>query len=231
MQYLVNETAIVAENDRHISSSGSLRDHVGMINAALHFLDDFGRLRRHTDDVEKNVLILGMRLFNSAAGALRLARGGYYQQAFMLVRDLVETGLLLELFVADRQAVQDWTSADQNTRESRFKPVKVREWLEKLDGAAPRDRRAFYKLLSGYAVHVTPDGFILMAQNGMVMRGPFPDAGRITAAVEDIVKSLSAGAALLATWFEGKGGEGDASLQAFWPAWSAWKERYLPAGI
>jgi hypothetical protein len=49
---------------------------------------------------------LAVRVFNAAGACLKLARGGYFQPAFAMVRDMLEIEFLSDLFRRDPSALQ-----------------------------------------------------------------------------------------------------------------------------
>lgn len=192
--YLVDESAIVAQNDATVLADASLQKHVQMINRSLDFIEQALRVHAHQTDDELMVHRLAIRCFNSGAAALQLARSGYYNQCVSLVRDIIESTLLLDLFKRDSIAVTEWRTASAAEREKKFGPVKVRLRLEELDrqdGNGPLRRDATYKRFSTYGAHPSPESFILISPNMMTQIGPFPDAARMKAMVEEIVKHLT----------------------------------------
>jgi hypothetical protein len=146
--YLVDETRIEAAQDATIVRSGELRDHIAIINGALDLISRLPAARPHRDEDELIVFRLMVRCFNSGASCLRLLRGGYYQPAFSMIRDVIETGFLLDLFKRDKGELVKWRSLPAREREKRFKPVEVRKRLDELDGLREGRRASAYKLLS-----------------------------------------------------------------------------------
>jgi hypothetical protein len=192
--YFVDEAAIVAQNDAAVLADIVLQKHVQMINRSLDFIDRALRSHVHRSDDELMVHRLAIRCLNSGAAALRLARCGYYNQGLSLVRDIMETMLLLDLFARERALVTQWRTASAAEREKNFGPVKVRLRLEELDtknGNEPFRRNLTYKRLSTYGAHASPEGFALISPNMMTQIGPFPDAARMKALVEEIVQHLT----------------------------------------
>lgn len=156
---ILDETPIEFENDTFINSDAKLVAHVKLIEAGLLYLNAILKEQPHKSDEELITLRLGVRLFNSAAAAMKLLRAGYYQPALTLVRDIMETGALLDLFNHDRTQLTDWLSLEPKKRDKQFSPFKVRLKLEGVDGRAGREREDAYKRLCAYAAHVTPEGF------------------------------------------------------------------------
>lgn len=137
---------------------------------------------------------LAIRSFNSGAAALRLARSGYYNHCISLVRDIIETTLLLDLFKREPSTIFEWRTASAVDRDKNFSPVKVRRLLVDIDtrgGKAATRRDKTYKRFCTYGTHPSPESFVLITPNAMTQIGPFPDVSRMRAMVEEIVRHLT----------------------------------------
>jgi hypothetical protein len=75
----IDETPTEQENDRIVQIDPALRDHLKLIHSAYDLLPVLIRHIAHKDASELAFVQLAIRLFNSAASALKLARSGYYQ--------------------------------------------------------------------------------------------------------------------------------------------------------
>ena len=64
----------------------------------MDLIDYFCRQYKHRKQDELTVQLLGIRLFNASASALKLLLSGYYQTAALQERDLLEMAFLLDLF-------------------------------------------------------------------------------------------------------------------------------------
>lgn len=103
--------------------------------------------------VVENVL---RRIVNAALGSLRLATGGYYDEALATLRVCAESVNLVELFVADPAQELAWNSATATDRQKQFRPVKVRESLVTA-GISPAYDHVAYAALCDAGVHLTPE--------------------------------------------------------------------------
>lgn len=189
--YLVDESKVIAANDRFIEAEQALLDHTAAINQSLEFISEIARLHQHQSEEELVALRLAIRCFNSGAAALRLIRCGYYQQGFSTVRDIIETAFLLDLFEYDSDAFKRWISAAPRDREREFKTVKVRERLDERDGFQDKKRAEAYQLFSKYASHPTPEGFAVISPENQTQIGPFPDEERLGAGLVELSRYLS----------------------------------------
>ncbi len=226
--YLVDETRIEATQDESIAGSGELRDHVAVINSALDLISRLPAAHPHRDEDELIIFRLMVRCFNSAASSLRLLRCGYYQPAFSMIRDLIETTFLLDLFKREKAEIAEWRSLPAKDREARFKPVRVRERLDKLDGFKEARRAAAYKLLSTYAAHPTPEGFIIISPDRMTSVGPFPDQKRLTSGLQELAKHLTYAAVLISGHADDSNYAVLAAKAAFFTVIEPWQEKYMP---
>ena len=96
------------------------------------------------------------RAYSSARAALRLMRGGYYDEALSCVRSSGELANLLMLFRQDKESFQVWNAMDDAARRKSFSAFGVRKRLEKIDVPAAVDKD-IYSALSIIGVHATPE--------------------------------------------------------------------------
>jgi hypothetical protein len=136
------------------------------------------------------VLRLLVRLFNSTNAALKLARAGYFQPAFTLVRDILELEFLADLFSRDRNYLTKWISLDDRERVKHFKQVTIRTILDDLDGFKEKRRAEAYTILSKYAAHPSPHAFHLISPDNFTKVGPFPSGDVIGAFLHELVKHV-----------------------------------------
>ena len=119
----------------------------------------------------------GIRLFNAASASIKLALSGYYQKAFDQVRDVIETGFLVDYLISHPQEIAVWRAADKKVRKERFGPDPVRRALDKRDGYTGNKRKMIYDLISEAASHASFTGFALVAntETNLGEIGPFFD--------------------------------------------------------
>lgn len=81
-----------------------------------------------TDDEDLKVAqILGMRTFNAFASSLKLALSGYMQNSALVMRDILETIFLLDLFRGETSLIKEWRFADKKQIKNKFSPIRVRQ--------------------------------------------------------------------------------------------------------
>ena len=164
------EERIRAESSLCIKASKALNDHVGLLHACLDMLHaaHVNAPRELTDD-DQAIYGLGIRLFNSGSCFLKLLLSGYYQGAVSFLRDVVEAGFLLDYFDFRPESIVAW----RNGEIDEFRPVKIRQALDKRDGFEEKGRAERYKFLSTYGTHATFKGFALVATEKGLTLGPF----------------------------------------------------------
>ena len=136
-------TALVEGDDR-------LALHLSVIEHAMDLADILRQLPTDDEDM-KVVQVLGMRIFNAFGASVKLALSGYGQNSVLIMRDILETVFLLNLFEGDRTAIERWRLADKKERMKNFKPIRVREALDAREGFDGKKRAALYDLFSELA--------------------------------------------------------------------------------
>jgi hypothetical protein len=173
-------SAIAAHADQSV--------HLDLIHEGMQIVHDFTHDLPHRSDDELTIQLLGIRVFNSSAGALKLALSGYYQTAFQTARDLLEITNLLDHFGDHPEKIAHWRTCSPKERKKYYEPRVVRDQLKARDGL---DRDTIYRVFSQYATHATYPGFRLIAPEGQGKLGPFYDAKLLDAFIGELVKRLA----------------------------------------
>ena len=149
--------------------------HVGIVEQAMDMADIFRQHPTEDEDI-KVIQMLGMRVFNAFASSLKLMLSGYYQNSALILRDILETVFLLDFFRTDRPAIAEWRFADKKTRMKMFKPVEIRDALDKRDGFNKKKRAHLYSVFSELAAHPNMKSVAMLKPYGMDARiGPYVD--------------------------------------------------------
>jgi hypothetical protein len=90
-----------------VATESRLQIHLAIIEASMDLADKLRQFETIDEDL-KVVQLLGMRTFNAFAASLKLALSGYGQNSALIMRDILETVFLLDLFRGDRTRVQRW---------------------------------------------------------------------------------------------------------------------------
>lgn len=183
-----------------IQADSRLALHLAVIECAMDLCD---LLRQHDTDEEdlKVVQVFGMRIFNAFASALKLTLSGYHQNSALILRDILETVFLLDLFNHDRPAITRWRLADKKERLKAFRPVKVRETLDRRDGFTSNKRADLYELFSELAGHPTMKSAWMLRpeKDGDAVIGPFIEKTALEAVISEAGRlAVQAGSHLLA---------------------------------
>lgn len=226
--FFVDEKRIVAAHDRMIASDGDLTRHLVLINTCLECLSLLPEFHKEGDIGELNILRLGVRCFNSGASALRLLRCGYFQPAVMMIRDLLEVRCLMDLFVREPDALHDWLTMTDKDRMKHFKPVRVRERLDKFDNGKETQRQAAYSLFSEIAAHPSPNGHFLISPKHATRIGPFFDYEYFRPGIEELVSHLSSATAAFCNLLETDNSVAQNAQAKFVTELTEWRKRYFP---
>lgn len=156
-QFHLGEEALREKSCSLIAKKSILRAHLDLVECAMDLINVL-RMAGSNDEDDKVVQILGMRIFNDLASAVKLALSGYSQTAAMILRDVLETVFLIDQFRGDADSISQWRMADASNRWKLFSPRKVREHLDRRDGFEGKKRGAAYRMLSTLAAHPTMEG-------------------------------------------------------------------------
>jgi len=180
----------------------------------------------YRNDAELALLRLSIRLFNSAASALKLARSGYYQPSLSMIRDVIEIQFLVQLFCRDPEELSLWESLPAKDREKRFKPFELRKKLDLFDGFKHQQRARAYKLFCEHAAHPTPNGFEVISPAGVTQVGPFPSKEALTACIQELAKHFPFACFLFSKQVASDDAEVLAAKASFLETYKVWKERH-----
>lgn len=172
-----------------------------MIHAGADLIIAMTRGHVHKTDDELTVQQLGLRMLNAATASLKLALSGYYQIAFHVARDLLETTNLLDLFLTEPERVSAWRTADENILKKQYQPIHVRQALEKHNDKAGQRRDHAYRIFSTYASHASNAGFKLVSPDGQTQMGPFLSPSLLQAFLEELAMRLSHGSLIFSMHF------------------------------
>ncbi len=140
------------------------------------------------DEDMKVIQVLGVRIFNAFGASVKLALSGYGQNSALIMRDIMETVFLLDLFEGDREVIERWRCADKKERMKNFSPVRVRTALDARDGFQGKKRAELYDLFSELAGHPTMKSVAMMRpqKNGDAVIGPFMEASTLEAVLSEM---------------------------------------------
>lgn len=174
-----------------IAASEPLTANMQAAQFAMDHLHALLASRTETGTDEHAIQLICVRLFNVGATTLKLGLTGYYQGSFQALRDAFEVVNLVDLFRIDQTAILRWRTANDRAHQKEFKPVAVREALEKHPDFKEQKRNPIYKTYSNFATHATYKSFNLLMADGQVQLGPFFDEPKLRAVLEDLGAHLS----------------------------------------
>ena len=180
-----HEEEIRKQSIFEINKDPKLVDHLEIVYASLDIINLNMAYKNQTDD-ELTIQFLGTRLFNSVVSSLKMLLAGYYQISFMVQRDILETGFLLDFFSIDPSKIPDWKNSSSEERYKKYSPSVIRKALDDRDGFKRRKRGQTYQQMCEYATHPTYIGFRLLAPERSVKIGPFFSLKYLTSALEGL---------------------------------------------
>lgn len=182
-----------------INQRPELFDHLAIVAEAMDVIWAFSHDHTRESEDELTIQFFGIRLFNATAASIKLALSGYYQKAFDQVRDVIETGFLVDYLTTHPSEIATWRAADKKGRKKRFGPDTIRKALDQRDGYTGEKRKMIYDLISEVASHASFKGFALLANKDTNLgeMGPFFDETKLAAWLQELAKHLGAFANIL----------------------------------
>ena len=218
------EEALRRQTKEAIAASDTMRRHFAVIDASMTLVQHFARDYPYNGEDELTIHLLGIRLFNSAAGAVQSLTTGYYQNSVMFQRDLVEVTFLLDYFRSNEGHISEWRRSPE-----KFTPDVVRKALDRRDGFNGLKRRDQYKLLSGIGTHASYRGFQLLTPTagGDAHCGPYFANRVLKATVAELAKLCVGAAATFIVFFDGRSLLDEETKLASMEATVAWVEHFI----
>jgi len=138
-----HEEKLRAQSLDAIKAIVALTDHLNIVSEAMNLIYSFSHDYQAHDDDELMLQLLGIRLFNAAGASIKLALSGYYQKAFVHVRDVIETYFLVDYLTTYTAKIAEWKVADKKARITQFGPGIIRTALDKRDGYTSGSGRGY----------------------------------------------------------------------------------------
>lgn len=210
-----------------IESSQDLLMHSNAIEIAMDLIDYFARFYNAAGEDQLTIQCLGIRLFNGCATSLKLLLSGYYQASALLQRDLLETVFLLDYFTTDKGLISLWKSKDKKYR-AIFKPVAVREALDKRDKFTGKMRADIYDLYCELAAHPTYEGFKMLTPipGGDAHCGPFFEYTAMKAVFEELTKVMMQAGTVIPRFFPAKAKKDFEAKIRYMETLGMWTEKF-----
>lgn len=196
------EEKIRLRNINIIEDDYRLSKHLSSIHNSMDIISFIAKNNENYKPEELTIMRLGIRNFNSVASSIKLGLSGYYQSAISQVREVFETVMLLDYFSSFPDEIDAWTKANKKERLDRFRPVLIRQKLDKRDNFQEKKRNKAYKLFSELAAHPTASGFVLFSPNNLSNVGPFFNEKYLKVWIEELAKLVSFGGVIFVSYFE-----------------------------
>jgi hypothetical protein len=186
----------------------------------------------HTDDEDLKVIqVLGMRMFNAFGASMKLGLSGYIQNSALILRDVLETVFLIDLFDGDRALIAKWRFADAKTLRQHFSPAAVRKALDDRYGHTTRKREEQYKLFSELAGHPTMKSSWMMRpqKDGDAVIGPFIEKTSLEAVLSEMGRLAVQAGHHVGAFIPSGWGPGMEPRLVFAKAAQEWIDTFYPA--
>ena len=170
----------------YINGNENLKAYLDLICSSVCTLMNFNIQYKNNSEDELTIQSLGGRLLNSTLASLKLLLSGYYQSSAAIMRDIIETGFLIDFLTFKPEEIKPWRECTDKMKRKKFQPFNIRKALDERGGFTSRKREKKYKLLCEYGTHPTSRGFELMSQNKLVKFGPFYDEEKLKALLEEL---------------------------------------------
>ena len=212
-----------------VTQDNRLAMHLLVIEQAMDLADLLRQFPTEDEDLKVSQ-VLGMRIFNALGASLKLALSGYGQNSALIMRDVLETVFLLDLFSHDRALIERWRVADDKERREVFSPAPVRKALDDRDGFTERKREATYRMFSELAAHPTmkSDRMLRPRQDGDAVSGPFIEPSALEAVLFELGRlAVQVGNALV-QFFPANWSDGDGVRVRYALSRSQWMKMFYP---
>jgi hypothetical protein len=223
------EEFIRSKSKEAIQKSDVLLLHLNMVAASTNLIDHFARAYSHQSEDQLVIQLLGIRLFNSTAGAVQGLMAGYYQNAVMQLRDILEVTFLLDYFRSDKTLISTWKGCSESDRNKQFSAFKVRTTLDERDGFTQKKRMEHYQLLCNLGAHASFQGFELLrpSAGGYAHCGPYFADRALDATLSEMAKIVVGAAGVFTMFFVPRGALDLETKLHFMEAQSEWFEKFF----
>lgn len=210
-----------------VDGDTSLQLHLSAVEAAMDVADVLRQFPTSDEDL-KVAILLGMRTFNAFGSSLKLIQSGYNQNGALIMRDILETVFLLDLFRGDRTLIKQWRPAEKKTRMKKFGPVMVRKALDDRDDITSMKRFEIYEMFSEMAAHPAMKSSWMMRpeKNGDATIGPFIEAKELEATISEMGRLAIQVGEILTTFFPANWEQGSSTCNAFTEVKSSWLSKF-----
>jgi hypothetical protein len=182
------EDGLIEWSEGIIASKDYLIDHLDLAEA---YMDSVEMMRRNGPQTDRHIAIGGLflRTFDAMSHCIRCAVSGNYSGSAMYARDLIETQFLISYLMDEPGRPETWLKADPDTVRNNYRPVKIREALDKRDGFTKNKRRDHYGMLSTLGSHPTPAS-LDMKRDGtrLIQSGPFRNMELMDMCIQEAAK-------------------------------------------
>lgn len=172
-----------------IAANTDLHLHLTVIESAMDLTDLLRRFPSEDEDI-KVLKLLGIRVFNAFGASIKLALCGYSQNSALIMRDILETVFLIDMFSRDHSIIRQWRDPKNAKERDKFRPINVRRFLDDQDGFTDKKRATTYKMFSELAGHPSMHSMHMLrpVPGGDIVSGPFVEFTTLLATLSEMAK-------------------------------------------
>ncbi|WP_340110192.1 hypothetical protein [Pikeienuella sp. HZG-20] len=164
-------------------------DHIELIEAYMDCVE-LVRVSGLSSDRFTALAGLFLRTFDALSHCTRAALSGNYSGSAMYARDLLETHFLINYLMDQPGRPEEWLRSDPQTIRKKYRPMKIREYLDARDGFKEQKRRRHYEVLSVLGSHPTPSALDLKRDGTKAINsGPFKQANMLKNCIQEAAKA------------------------------------------
>ena len=171
-----------------IKADDRLAMHLRVVERCMDLADLMRQFPTDDEDL-KLIEMLGMRLFNAFGASLKLALSGYGQNSALIMRDVLETVFLLDLFRGDVAAITRWRAAESKNGASRnFRHCVCVRRSMLVTALLRRNAPPYTSCFPNLPAHPTMKSVFMMRpqKNGDAVIGPFLEKTALEAVLSEM---------------------------------------------
>lgn len=170
----------------YIEDQQDLLVHLDLCTGLMAQLSQLVDALNEGDEDIQVIRSLTIRAGNHFTTAISLMLRGQVQAGVVMLRDVVETAFLVDLFGYEPHRIAEWRDS-HDVRKKDYRPFEVRKLLDAKMGMKNSRRNTIYETFSKFAAHPDPTGFPLQKPKSAARAtlGPFLDADLLRAGLEE----------------------------------------------
>lgn len=205
---------------------------ISMIEEAMDVSVNLQQILGTTEDFQV-IDMLSKRFFNALGASQKLALSGYYQNSALILRDVLESVFLIDLFRRRTESIAEWRNANRKIMKKEFSPMAVRIKLDKMDGTESSRREQIYRDFCELAGHPTMKSSSMLSpiKGGSSVNGPFVEKTSLSAVLNETGRlALQVGGHLL-DFYPSESDVKNKQREKFYKVGSLWVKNFYPDAL